>query len=72
VVLAALIKADPKGLTEVEVQAQMTSIEDTPQRIEAIGRAIEGLIEVGLVVRSGELLRPTLASLRAGELELGL
>jgi len=72
VVLAALIDAYPEELTESAVRRELTAIENTPERAAAIGEAIEGLVEVGLVARDGEILRLTPPALRAGELELGL
>ena len=71
-VLAALIDAYPAELTESEVRRELTAVENTPERAAAIGEAVEGLIEVGLVARAGDLLRLTPPALRAGELELGL
>ncbi len=71
-VLAALIEAHPDELTESAVQRELTSVENTPERLAAIGQAVEGLVEVGLVARDADLLRLTPPALRAGELELGL
>ncbi len=71
-VLAALIDAYPDELTESAVRRELTAVENTPERTAAIGQAVEGLIEVGLVVREGDILRLTPPALRAGELELGL
>jgi hypothetical protein len=72
VVLAALIEAHPEELTESAVQRELTAVENTPERLAAIGKAVEGLVEVGLVAREADLLRLTPPALRAGELELGL
>jgi hypothetical protein len=72
VVLAALIEAHPEELTESAVQRELTAVENTPERLAAIGQAVEGLVEVGLVARDADLLRLTPPALRAGELELGL
>jgi hypothetical protein len=72
VVLAALIDAYPAELTEAEVRRELTAVENTPEREAAIGEAVEGLVEVGLVARAGELLQLTPPALRAGELELGI
>lgn len=71
-VLAALIEAHPEELTETAVQRELTSVENTPERLAAIGQAVEGLVEVGLVARDADLLRLTPPALRAGELELGI
>lgn len=71
-VLAALIEAHPEELTESAVQRELTAVENTPERLAAIGQAVEGLVEVGLVARDADLLRLTPPALRAGELELGL
>ena len=71
-VLAALIEAHPEELTESAVQRELTAVENTPERLAAIGQAVEGLVEVGLVAREADLLRLTPPALRAGELELGL
>jgi hypothetical protein len=71
VVLATLIDA-PDELTGSEVRRELTSVEDTPERVAVIGQAVDGLIEVGLVVLSAGLLRLTPAALRAGELDLAL
>lgn len=71
-VLAALIDAHPDQLTESAVRRELTSVENTPERLASIGEAIEGLIEVGLIAREADLLRLTPPALRAGELELGL
>lgn len=71
-VLAALIDAHPEGLTEARVREELTSVENTPERVAAIDQAVEGLIEVGLVARAADLLCLTPPALRAGELELGL
>jgi hypothetical protein len=72
VVLARLIEGHPDGLTKAQVLASMTEMVLTPERVAAVENAIEGLVEVGLLVRAGAVLRPTQAALRAGELELGL
>jgi hypothetical protein len=72
VVLAALIEAHPNELTESAVQRELTAVENTPERLAAIGEAVEGLVEVGLVARDAEVLRLTPPALRAGELELGI
>jgi hypothetical protein len=72
VVLAALIDAYPDELTESAVRRELTAVENTPERAAAIGEAIEGLVEVGLIARDGDILRLTPPALRAGELELGL
>jgi hypothetical protein len=72
VVLAALIEAHPNELTESAVQRELTAVEKTPERLAAIGAAVEGLVEVGLVARDAEVLRLTPPALRAGELELGI
>jgi hypothetical protein len=72
VVLAALIDAYPDELTESAVKRELTSVENTPQRLMAIGEAVEGLVEVGLVTRDADHLRLTPPALRAGELELGI
>lgn len=71
-VLATLIDAYPDELTESEVRRELTSFEDTPERAAAVGEAVVGLIEAGLVVRASDLLRLTPPALRAGELDLGL
>lgn len=71
-VLAALIEAHPDELTESAVQRELTAVENTPERLAAIGAAIAGLVEVGLVARAGDLLQLTPPALRAGELELGI
>lgn len=71
-VLAALIDAYPDQLTESAVKRELTSVENTPERLAAIGEAVEGLVEVGLVARDADLLRLTPPALRAGELELGI
>jgi hypothetical protein len=72
VILATLIEAHPDELSESAVRRELTSIDNTPERPAAIGKAIEGLIEVGLVIRTADLLRLTPPALRAGELDLGL
>jgi hypothetical protein len=72
VVLAALIEAHPLELTEAAVERELTAVENTPERRVAIGEAVAGLVEVGLVSREADLLRLTPPALRAGELELGL
>jgi hypothetical protein len=72
VVLAALLEAHPGELTEADVREELTTVENTPERVAAIEEALAGLIEVGLVARAGEHLRLTPPALRAGELELGL
>lgn len=71
-VLAALIDAHPEELTEAAVQRELTAVENTPERVAAIGEAVAGLVEVGLVARDGERLLLTPPALRAGELELGI
>jgi hypothetical protein len=71
-VLAALLEAHPDRLTESKVRRELTSVESTPDRVSAIGQAVKGLVDVGLVARDDRLLRLTPAALRAGELELGL
>ena len=50
---------------------ELTSVENTSERVAAIGEAVAGLVEVGLVARADEVLRLTLPALRAGELEIG-
>ncbi len=72
VAFSVLVVAYPDELTESELRRQLTSVEDSPERSAAIDRAIEGLIEVGLVVRACGRLRLTTLALRAAELELGL
>ena len=72
VVLAALLEAHPAELTESAVQRELTAVENTPERLAAIGQAVEGLVEAGLVARHADPLRLTPPALRAGELELGL
>jgi DNA-binding transcriptional ArsR family regulator len=71
-VLAALVDASPDGLTESELRQDLTSVENTTERQVAIGTAIEGLIDVELVVRAADLLELTPPSLRVAELDLGL
>ena len=70
-VLATLIDAHPDALTESAIQCELTSAENSPGRLEVIRRSVEGLVEVGLVVREADLLRPTRSAIRAGELEVG-
>lgn len=72
VVLARMLERAADGLTEAQVVEEMTTIADTPERIAAVRKAIEGLLEVGLLVWVEDRLRPTSAALRSGELELGL
>lgn len=72
VAFSVLVAGYPEELSESQVRRELTSVEDSPERTAAIGRAIEGLIEVGFVVRAGDRLRLTPPALRAGELELGL
>jgi hypothetical protein len=72
VILATLIEAHPDELSESEVRHELTSIDNTPERAAAIDRATKGLVDVGLVARAGDLLRPTPPALRAAELDLGL
>jgi hypothetical protein len=72
VVLARLIERSSCGLREPQVIEDMTMIVNTPERVTSIREAIEGLVEVGLLIRVDDALRPTPAGLRAGELELGL
>lgn len=50
----------------------MTTPVDTAERVTSIRTAIDGLVEVMLLARVDDVLRPTAAGLRAGELELGL
>lgn len=71
-VLARLIERSPGGLREVQVIEGMTTIVNTPERVRSIEEAVEGLVEVNLLVRVDDSLHPTPAGLRAGELELGL
>lgn len=72
VVLARVIERGADGITEAEVVDGMTSIGDTPARTTAVRQAIDGLVEVELLVRVDGFLRPSPAASRAGELELGL
>jgi hypothetical protein len=72
VILAKLIECHPRPLSEDELTRQMTEIVDTPDRVEAVGRALDALIAVALIRRVNGALVPTAASLRVGELELGL
>jgi hypothetical protein len=71
-VLAVLITAYPNEIGESEVGRELTSIESTPERVVAIGQAVEGLVEAGLVVTATATLQLTPPAIRAGELELGL
>jgi hypothetical protein len=70
VIVAILVEAHPDLPTEAAVRRELTSVEDTPERSSAIGQAVEGLVEVGLVARVGDLLGLTPPALRAGELGL--
>jgi hypothetical protein len=72
VAFAVLVVAHPRELTEAEVRRDLTSVEDSPERLAAIDRAIEGLVDIGLVARDGDRLRLTPPAVRAAELELGL
>jgi hypothetical protein len=72
VVLARMIERGTDGLTESQIVDDMTTTADTSERIAAIRQAIGGLVEVGLLDWVDDLLRPTPAALRSGELELGL
>jgi hypothetical protein len=71
-VLASVIERDPDSLPHAELLAEMTAVARNPERTAEVEAAVEGLVEVGLLVRTDGLLRATPASLRAGELELGL
>jgi hypothetical protein len=72
VVLAKMIERGRDGLTESQLIDDLTTVADTSERVAAIRWAIEGLVAVGLLVWTDDLLRPTPAALRSGELELGL
>jgi hypothetical protein len=71
-VLTVLVERFLEDLTVPELRRTLTSVESTPEREAAIGRALDGLIEAGLVVWAADSLRLTTPARRAGELELGL
>jgi hypothetical protein len=71
-VLTILLGAYPDELTGQEVRRQLTSIEDTQERLAVIGLAVDGLIDAQLILRAGDHLRLTPQALRASELDLGL
>jgi hypothetical protein len=72
VVLAALIDAHPCELEESQVRRDLTSVDNTPDRVAAIDQAIDGLVDVGLVARDAERFRLTPPAVRAKEFDLGL
>lgn len=72
VVLAKLVERGPGGLGEAQVIEEMTTVVNTPERVMSVRSAIEGLLEVDLLIKADEILRPTPAAVRAGELEMGL
>ncbi|HTR75257.1 MAG TPA: hypothetical protein VMH33_08370 [Solirubrobacterales bacterium] len=71
-VLGLVIERHPQPLSRAELLAEMTAVARNPGRVAEVEAAIVGLIEVGLLAQVDDLLRTTPASLRAGELELGL
>jgi hypothetical protein len=72
-VLAIVIERSPGATTEAALVLDMLSeVVHTPERVAAIRLAVVELIAVGLLVRAGDVLEPTLAASRAAELELGL
>jgi hypothetical protein len=72
VVLAKLIERHPIDLSRTQIVEDLTTVVSNPARVAAIHMAVDGLVEVGLLVCVGIAIRPTPAALRAGELELGL
>ncbi len=71
-VLAILIRSQPRALTMDEVCAELNAYSEVPEPSATVEQAVEGLAGVGLVLRSGDALEPTAASLRVVELELGI
>jgi hypothetical protein len=55
-----------------ELLDEMTTVAPSPGRTAEVEDAIEGLIEVGLLIQVDDAFRVPPVSLRAGELELGL
>jgi hypothetical protein len=71
-VLAMVIERHPDPFPRPELLAEMTAVACNPGRETEVEEAIEGLVGVGLLTQGDDFLRATPASLRAGELELGL
>jgi hypothetical protein len=70
--LATLVEASPKRLTVDELIDAMSVEGRSPERAAAIEIAVAGLVESGLLQRSGGELEPSKPALRAAELEMGL
>jgi predicted transcriptional regulator len=71
-VLAAIIERLPRLLSEEEVAETLTEAVRTPRREAEIRRAVQGLVDVGLVERTEFHLAPTAATRRLSEMELEL
>ncbi|MEA2197464.1 MAG: hypothetical protein QOJ25_1515 [Solirubrobacteraceae bacterium] len=71
-VLAIAIERHPEPLAQSDLLDEMTAVARNPGRTAEVEDAITGLIEVGLLVQADDAFCVTPASLRAGELELGL
>jgi hypothetical protein len=70
-VLAIAIERHPESLSLCDLVAEMRTAADGPERPTQVESAVNGLIEVGLLAPSNDVLVVTPAALRAGELELG-
>lgn len=71
-VLAIVIERHPSRVAVSDVVEEMTSVANAPGRADAVERAIDELVRVGLLDRRDDLLEPTRPCLRMVELETGL
>ncbi len=73
-VLAKAIELHPEKspVSAILKDMEPEKLERKPERDAQTLAAIDGLVEVGLLVRLGDAVEPTPAGLRSGELELGL
>ncbi|HEX4304835.1 MAG TPA: hypothetical protein VHZ54_02255 [Solirubrobacterales bacterium] len=71
--LAKIVEQSPKPVGEGNLILHLMEHRTfDSERIAAIERAVAGLVEVGLLVKDGNLLAPTPQAIRAAGLELGL
>jgi len=73
VALARVVEVGPGPVSEAEVIVHLMADQRyDPGRVAAIKRGVVDLVRVGLLVKDGDALTPTLAAVRSAELELGL
>ena len=67
VVLDTMLEVHLTALAQEEVRRELSAVEDTPERLAAIDKALEGLVEVGLITRVSGWLAPTSPAIRLGD-----